>query len=246
MVRDPRGGHNRYKINENFFKIWSSSMAYVLGYIYADGSLINAHRSSRTKYLAITSKDASILYKINRALGCNKPLYRRPPRVIKYPSGKTYTNSLTYTLRIGNMVIFNDLMKLGLTPRKSLSLKLPRIPFRYFAHFLRGYFDGDGCFMLSRPPKRNAHHVRVVFSSGSRQFLNDLAGSISKSTEIQEKHIYQQTRSFNLTYFKATSLKILRFMYSEIEKDGLYLDRKYGRYLSLLKTEVNRPRNLTF
>lgn len=150
MVRDPRGGHNRYAVNENFFKIWSSNMSYILGYICADGCLIDAHNSSRTQYLGITSKDSSILHKINQALGCNKPLYKGLPRITKYPSGKTYKNSLTYTLRIGNMVIFNDLIRLGLTPRKSLSLKLPRIPLRYFVHFLRGYFDGDGCLTLSK------------------------------------------------------------------------------------------------
>lgn len=241
MVRDPRGGHNRYKVNENFFKTWSPSMAYVLGFIYADGFLIDAHNSSRTQYIGITSKDSSIVHKINQALGCNKPLYERQPQVIKYPSGKIYKNSLTYTLRIGNKVIFNDLIKLGLTPRKSLSLKLPQIPTQYFFPFLRGYFDGDGCLTLSKPPRRNAYRVRLVFSSGSKRFLKDLADSISKFTEIRKKSIYQQRKSFSLVYCKTTALKILKFMYSGIEQNKLYLDRKYKRYLHLLKSEKNRP-----
>lgn len=223
-------------------------MAYVLGFIYADGCLIDAHNSSRTQYIGITSKDSSLLHKINQALGCNKPLYERQPQIRKYPNGKIYKNSLTYTLRIGNKVIFNDLIKLGLTPRKSLSLKLPQIPLQYFSPFLRGYFDGDGCLTLSRPYKNEnrAYRVRLVFTSGSKQFLNDIGSSISEFTEIQSKNIYQQIKSFYLVYCKTAALKILKFMYSDTERNKLYLDRKYERYLHLLKSEKNRLKNCLF
>lgn len=244
MVRDPRGGHNRYKVNENFFKAWSHEMAYVLGFIYADGSLIDAHNSSRTQYIGMSSKDSSLLHKINQALGCSKPLYERQPQLRKYPNGKIYKNSLIYTLRIGNKIIFNDLIKLSLTPRKSLSLKLPQILPQYFSSFLRGYFDGDGCLTLSRPykDKNRAYRVRLVFTSGSRQFLNDIANSISRFTCVQNRSIYryQQARSFNLVYCKTAALSILKFMYTDVEKNKLYLDRKHKRYLHLLKSEKNR------
>jgi len=241
MIRDPRGGHNRYKVNEDFFKTWSPNMVYVLGYIYADGCVIDSHRSSRTQYLTIGSKDCSILHKINRALGCKKPLDKRPSRLVKYPGGKMHQNSLTYLLRIGNRIIFNDLIKLGLTPRKSLSLKVPRIPDQYFSHFLRGYFDGDGCLTLSKPPKRKAYCVRLIFASGSKRFLGDIANVISRHVGVKKGSIYQNTRSFNLVYYKKVSLKILRFMYLDTERNKLYLDRKYKHYLHLLKSEKNRP-----
>jgi hypothetical protein len=45
MVRDPRGGHNRKKINEDFFKTWSPQMTYVLGFMYADGALLNTKQT---------------------------------------------------------------------------------------------------------------------------------------------------------------------------------------------------------
>ncbi|MCJ7792651.1 MAG: hypothetical protein MUP45_01620 [Candidatus Marinimicrobia bacterium] len=247
MVRDPRGGHNRYKVNEKLFKIWSHEMAYVLGFIYADGCLIDSCKSSRTQYLSIASKDSSILHKINQALGCKKPLYKVQPKIIKYPNG-IYKNSLTYVLRFGNKVMFNDLINLGLTPRKSLSLKLPQIPSQYFSSFLRGYFDGDGCLTLSRPykNKNRAYRVRLVLTSGSKQFLNDIGSSISEFTEIQSKNIYQQVNSFHLVYCKTAALKILRFMYSDIEQNKLYLDRKYERYLHLLKIKKIRSKTCLF
>lgn len=91
-----------------------------------------------------------------------------------------------------------------------------------------------------KPPKRKAYRVRLVFSSGSKQFLNDLADSISKFTGIRKKNIYQQRGSFSLIYYKTAALKILKFMYSETEKNNLYLDRKYKRYLYLLRAERER------
>jgi len=44
---DRRGGSNRYKFQINFFKRWSNKMAYVLGFLYADGCIVDAV-SSRT------------------------------------------------------------------------------------------------------------------------------------------------------------------------------------------------------
>ena len=173
-------------------------------------------------------------------MGCHKPLYKKLPQLRKYPNGKFYKNSLVYTLRIGNMIIFNDLLKLGLTPRKSLTLRLPIVPNQYFSHYLRGYFDGDGCLTLSRSFGQKAYRVKLVFSSGNKNFLDDIVDTIFKFTKIQDKNIYQQRGAFNLVYCKSRGLKILEFMYSEVKKTNLYLERKYKHYLYLLEAEENR------
>ena len=66
VVRDNRGGHNRKFFNENFFKKWTPNMAYVLGFIYADGNLIHTKRGTWFWSLQITDKD--ILEEIKKAL----------------------------------------------------------------------------------------------------------------------------------------------------------------------------------
>ena len=60
MCRDPRGGHNRKHINENFFKTWSPKMAYVLGFIIADGSAEDVRKTSRTCYIQISNNEKSM------------------------------------------------------------------------------------------------------------------------------------------------------------------------------------------
>lgn len=39
---DPRGGHNRYKFDKDFFKKWTPEMAYVLGFMYANGNIMDS------------------------------------------------------------------------------------------------------------------------------------------------------------------------------------------------------------
>ena len=110
-------------------------MAYVLGYIYADGSLEDASYL-RGRYLRISSKDKEILLKIKKVLDSEHKLQIRKPRQIKYINN-IYVSKNLYLLRIGDHELFNDLISLGVTPRKSLSLEFPKIP-RVFLAILFG------------------------------------------------------------------------------------------------------------
>ena len=121
MVRDPRGGHNRKAINENFFKTWSSKMAYVFGFMFADGAPLDTDISSRTYYLSYSNNDLDLLNQIRLSLDSNHRIYVKPPRVIRHKNGK-YTSHEGYVLRIGNKVMYRDLINLGLTHRKSKTI----------------------------------------------------------------------------------------------------------------------------
>jgi hypothetical protein len=50
------------KINKDFFKKWSFEMAYILGFLFADGNIIHTKRATWFWSLQITDKD--ILFKI--------------------------------------------------------------------------------------------------------------------------------------------------------------------------------------
>ena len=55
--------------NENFFKKWTSEMAYVLGFFCADGNLTIGKRNNH--YIEFTNCDKYILGKIRKALKSN-------------------------------------------------------------------------------------------------------------------------------------------------------------------------------
>lgn len=230
--KDPRGGHNRSQINQNFFQKWTPQMAYVLGYIFADGAIEDVQKSSRTCYIAIVSKDLSILEKIKTVMDSNHKLYKRTE---SYPGNKGYASKERFVFRAGSKLLYNDLLKLGVTPRKSLTILFPTIPSRYLSYFIRGYFDGDGCIYLLK-----RKYPRIVFTSGSNKFLQGLSQALSTVLSIPIKNTYSQLKESNnlcyqLQYNTKIAIKILEFMYKNLEK-APYLERKlaiYQKYLSI-------------
>lgn len=234
--KDPRGGYNRSQINQHFFQSWSPQMAYVLGFIFADGAIEDVQRSSRTCYLSIVSKDTSILEQIRGAMNSNHNFYTRKPRLLTYPGGKQYVSGEESVFRIGSKMVYNDLLKLGLTPRKSLSILFPTIPFEFFNFFLRGYFDGDGCLHLIK-----GKYPRLIFTSGSNSFLEELTQKLSTTLKIPTKSIYSSVQKsgnlcYQLHYNTKISRKILEFMYKDLEK-APFLERKFAIYQRYLKNQ---------
>lgn len=232
--KDPRGGHNRFQINEKFFQTWSPQMAYVLGFIFADGAIEDVQKSSRTCYIALSSVDISILKQIRLSMNSNHKFYLRKSRLVTYRDGKSYNSRDSFIFRIGSKLMYNDLLSLGVTPRKSLSILFPSIPIEYLHLFIRGYFDGDGCIHL-----KEGKYPKVIFTSGSIKFIQGLANILSNILQIPAKSANSQIENsgnpcYRLGYSSKDSRKILEFMYKDLEK-APYLERKFEIYQKYLK-----------
>ncbi len=222
----------KYQINSGFFKNWTPEMAYVLGYIFVDGSLEDASYI-RGKYLRISSKEKEILEEIKKTLESHHNLQVRESQMVKHRNGY-YKSSKLYMLRIGDHNIYRDLIKLGLTPRKSLSMIFPKVPQKYFGQFLKGYFDGDGCLYVKKPGI-----LRLIFSCGSLKFLKSLTANLNKYLGIKIQPIFYNSYSYQLRYYKNDTLKILNYMYKNQNKP--YLKRKYQIYKQFLSNMASCP-----
>jgi hypothetical protein len=233
------------KINENFFKLWSPKMAYVLGFIYADGSLLNTYKSSRTFYLSLSNNDYPLLEKIRSTLGSNHNIYSRGPREINYRNQR-YASKPGYVLRVGSKVIYQDLINIGIQHKKSNIMKLPDIPKDYLPNFARGYFDGDGCISLYMPKGRNYPTIKVLFTSGIIDFLDKLDISIKARLRILTGHIqHRPDFASNLIYQGSSALKVLDFIYTNLSyvpflkyKHDLYMDYKNNLIGPRVKKEL--------
>ena len=109
-------------------------MAYVLGYIVADGCVIST-RSGSSHILNITSADYDHLLKIREIMGSEHAISKK---------GNGSSDKHYYSLQIRNQLIAKDLFHLGIKPRKSYDLEYFKVPVEFFADFARGFFDGDG------------------------------------------------------------------------------------------------------
>ena len=133
---------SKYTYNKNYFKqITTETQAYWLGFLYADGCISRFYRNEKLKSmsleLTLQSNDIKHLENFRNDLEANIPIQHK---IIsnKYEADRIVINC-TYMCQ--------DLINLGCTPTKSLTLEFPNneiVPKHLLKHFIRGYFDGDG------------------------------------------------------------------------------------------------------
>lgn len=204
-------------------------MAYVLGYLYADGSLEDASYL-RGKYVRVSSTDRQTIVKIKRWLGSAHTIVSQGPSNLR---GKD-----RFLLRIGNQKLYTSLIKKGLYPNKSLTICLPKVPKDSLAHFVRGYFDGDGCVYLyttkGKKVKWVIRKLSVIFTSGSFDFLHKLCNTLQRKLRLKQTKVYRGTRAYQLRYSTYDSVKLFEFMYKTYPSHT-YLPRKLHTFSRFFK-----------
>lgn len=208
-------------LKRDFFKKWSPEMAYVLGYFAADGSMVKNSRGAH--FIEFTSTDRILLEHV-RAVTSSEHKIQTRNRKKKKINWKTQ-----YRVQVGSKEWFTDLIALGFTERKSLSLCFPLIPAQYLAHFVRGYFDGDGCVYFQnlkyadRPNKRWV--LQTLFTSGSRSFLASLH-QLLRNCGVKRGSLRKKVRGFELVFSHHDSLALYKLMYHTNPTSSLFLPRK--------------------
>jgi len=183
-------------------------MAYVLGFIFADGCLVQ-HKNGYHG-LDITSKDMRHLRLIRQQLSAEHKIGKK---------------ERGYRIQIRNRKICSDLISLGLIARKSKRVRFPKIPKAFFSHFVRGLFDGDGSVFVWKDPRwKHALQIRTTFCSASPKFIKMLHSELSRKARLNGGYLRHGSRVMELGYAIADSLNLYRFMYAQ--KDSIYLSRK--------------------
>lgn len=200
-------------------------MAYVLGYLYADGSLEDASYL-RGKYTRVSSTDKSTIIKIKRWLASKHTIVGERPT--------TKNGKVRHLLRIGNHKLYASLLRHGLYPNKSLSIQFPKIPTKYLHDFIRGYFDGDGCVHLKKSvkkvrPRILAKKLLIIFTSGSENFLKSLCDVLHTKLKLRNCHVFRGGRAFRLCYSTLDSILLFKFMYKNVTGQTL-LKRKSNKF----------------
>lgn len=214
--------------NEDFFKKWSPEMAYVLGFFAADGNM--SPHSNGGRYIEFTSCDKELIEKIRHLIKSNHKISGRI---------RSINQKNAYRIQIGSMVLYGDLISLGLTPNKSLTVKFPKIPADYLSDFVRGYFDGDGCVYFRKNRAKDRGKLRWVFqtrfTSGSKKFLDGLHAVLKSHKICRGGCLYNKNRGYELVFSHNDGLALSRFMYDNVSAE-MYLERKYKTFQKAFKT----------
>ncbi len=205
---------NKYKKQYS----WNPDIAYLTGLVAADGCLVNDGR-----HINITSKDEEIIRLAQNILDMDAKV---AVKVGGY--GSTALN-----LQFSNVAFYDFLVRCGLTPAKSKTIGPLLLPKVYYRDFLRGYFDGDGTvygYWDKRWPNSLMYYTGYV--SASPRFLEWLRAMNSNLTHATAGVVKPNIRAFTLTYAKADSRKLFKYMYYN---DSLpMLTRKYQKFFAFL------------
>lgn len=218
--------------NLDFFKTWTSDMAYVLGVLYTDGCMhpgknnsLGLKTTASTPSISLSQKNPEILSKVLSIIECDATIMKRERRV----SGTTVAGAIWFFVLNSN-VYFDDLTALGLTPKKSKTILMPQgLPKEYAPAFMRGCWDGDGSISLQKKS------ITAKIVSGSRLFITGMKEMIRAMTGIDGSiYKYKEAEYYTLSYCSENAREVLSFMYKG-SSERTRLTRKYNTFLSHLE-----------
>jgi len=204
---------------------WSANFAYAIGLIVSDGCLYNDGR-----HISLTSKDIQQAKNFKKCLGLNVK--------IGLKSSGTQKEKIYNNVQFGDVNFYKFLNSIGIESAKSKTIGEVLIPNKYFFDYLRGCFDGDGCFYSYWDPRwRSSHMFYLEFVSASKKHIDWLQSKIKARTRVVG-HITKGTKVkpfFQLKYAKKEALVIIEKMY--YNPKVICLSRKKLKIQKALKIE---------
>lgn len=221
---------NKLKFDETVFdSIDNEEKAYWLGFIFADGYISAYDSDGKNRFnfeLSLKGSDKEHLDKFNVFMK------HEDPNHVKIGESKCFnTGSSCSRCRwsIVNKHLWETLNSYGCTPKKLLTLTFPNTSIfkdkSLIKHFIRGYWDGDGCLSYF-----NKNHTKACISVlGTYEFLTELKNNLPLKTD----YVLSNNNS-NKDITKVLQLggkNAFELCYYLYEDSKIYLNRKYNKYL---------------
>lgn len=214
--------HRKYNLDESFFaKIDNEEKAYWLGFLAGDG--------------AITDKN-----KIRLALANDRTHLKKFKKAVKWV-GRDYLHKHTDALEVQfrSFKMTDDLARYFVTPRKTYTVKFPKISKLLERHFIRGMFDADGCISKA---------IRLTRKKSGRQYISyggefNIEGNKEFVSAIQSRLIELGLPHNSINYPGKTINRVrygginqLKKIYQYLYKNAaIFLERKKKLFENILK-----------
>ena len=215
-----RNNGRKYSLNEKYFStIDSSEKAYWLGFIAADGGINRTGSNKKYNNLTINlnQRDAEHLEKFLKAIDSNDSVKLSPG--VGYGEGTTIAS-----ISLNSVAMIEDLINLGVVPKKSLVLSPPSIDKIYYRDWIRGYIDGDGSISLL---KNGEAQLSVL---GTEKVISFIKNFFSPE---KDKKLYQygNKNTYELSY--GGTVSIVKYLHQIYDNATIYLDRKHQKALEV-------------
>jgi hypothetical protein len=202
----------------DFSIIDTQEKAYFVGFAAADGCIVK-------------SKEYEDYYRFIISLSIVDYAFLEGLKNLIYPDSKLREEEKGKMVRfsIGDVVFCKQLMKHGIVPQKTHIVGPPeKLPVALIPHYIRGYFDGDGCAYID---KRNYLHCSLVGSKKIIMFIHNEFHDIYKNS----CKVRKTRNSFVISYGAHTGIEFAAYIYKDAT---IYLERKY----QIVKPYLERER----
>lgn len=205
----------KYFFNHNFFsQIDSHEKAYWAGFWAADG---NIYKNKPAIQIRLAASDIHHLYKFCDAIG----LSRSKVAIYNHGQNNMYQGA---HLHIDSQQMKTDLIKLGITPNKSLTFNgVKNLDRKFLDSFLLGYLDGDGT-ISTWISEYNTPRIKIVLL-GTKQFLESVMHHLTPNTNQTLRAAHRCENTYELIIYKTDAIAFLTRAYSNLLPTPL--ERKY-------------------
>ena len=223
IIRSIDDYEKKYTMNSTFFRsIDQEDKSYWLGFLSADGN-IRFDKKYHQVCLGVCERDGDHIKKFQSALRSTHPIKYRSSCIKKY--NRWYTCCF---ITICSKLMVRDLVNLGVTSRKSLTIKpCSQIPDELERHYWRGFIDGDGTLTK----EKNCWRISLVgtyeICAGFKNFLIRNGIDVDRYKIRRDRNIYQFRCGG-----KIIGTRVANLLY---ENSIVYLDRKYELYKKLVE-----------
>jgi len=211
---------------DDFYNIEKKEIAYLLGLLWADGSL---SRSDNNVSIECNRADMNYFREILDKVG--KWSYYNRQRNDREINAKPITNAYICDSLLHKFLVENEYFEKSLKSPYKVTSKIPSNLIRYF---LLGMVDGDGCFYFNK--KQSARQFILTGTiyqdwTSFERIFNSLDVKCRFIRFSGKKSGYSQLRITN----KKDIQKVGDFIYSTIDDDNIGLKRKYDKYKLIIE-----------
>jgi hypothetical protein len=215
---------NQYNVNHlNFTTVTSSEVAYILGFLWADGCISSyrkGHAEIRCKIIKSDADDIEPTF--NKTGNWKKYNY-------EYPTKKWKPTS---TFSTNNKFLYEFLMSMDYNEKseKTADKILGMIPLNLRKYWWRGYFDGDGSIYTKG--KNTSQLILAGSFTQDWNFVKQLFSDIDITNYRINKLISNRGHSSSNVRIcaKQEVFSFLNYIYDGREVDGIGLNRKYLKF----------------
>lgn len=231
-------GKRIYNVDDSYFSIIDSSeKAYWLGILFSDG---HNDVGSNTVKLNLKIEDLKTVENFKRCVNSESSI-----KIYPYSD---YPDLLYCSLAFNSPMMCLDLLNLGMTSNKSHKLEFPNIKEEYYAPFIRGYFDGDGCVWEGKRKRtlvkdstrksgtreRIIHNVKITFT-GQIDIITTIQNILISNLNFKKTKLNFSKKSLACT-MEYSGRKQMKKLYDFMYKDckDLYMERKKLKFESII------------